>query len=93
MMTRARAILPLAVFLAAALPAWSRADDTADACRQLAVEDEVAPEDMNDYIAECLAVVQSDSAEEATDAMAQMDELAPESGEAPPVAPAPVAKP
>jgi len=38
--------------------------DTAEACRQMAAEDEVPPEDMEDYLAECMAVVESATPEE-----------------------------
>jgi uncharacterized protein Yka (UPF0111/DUF47 family) len=77
-MMRLLTTLPLALFLAAAFPVCSLADDTADACRQMAIDDEVAPEDMEDYIAECLAVVQSDSPEEAVEAMEQLEAITPD---------------
>jgi hypothetical protein len=94
-MTRSLSVLPFALFLAAAYPGLGRADDPADQCRKMAVEEEVAPEDMEDYIAECLAVVQSETPEDAADAMAPPDETAPEPGSAPDAAPvaAPVAAP
>ena len=83
-MTRSLSVLPLALFLAGAFPAVSLAEDMADECRKLAVEEEVAPEDMEDYIAECLAVVQSESAAEAADAMANLNEIVPEPEVGPP---------
>ena len=67
-MMRSRYVLPLAAFLAVGYPTLSLADATADECRKMAAEEEVAPEDMEDYIAECLAVVQSESSEEGTEA-------------------------
>lgn len=88
-MTRSLSVLPLALFLAGSFPVLSLAEDMADECRKLAVEEEVAPEDMEDYIAECLAVVQSESAEEAADAMANLNEIAPEPGATPPADGAP----
>jgi hypothetical protein len=87
-MMRSLSILPLALFLGAAIPASSRADETADECRKMAVEEEVAPEDLEDYIAECLAVIQSEGAEDAADAATPEEEAAPAAGSAPaPVAP------
>jgi hypothetical protein len=88
-MMRSLSVLPLALFLGAALPALSRAEEPADECRKMAVEEEVAPEDLEDYIAECLAVIQSEGSEDAADAMAPPDEAAPKPG----TAPAPVAAP
>lgn len=70
-MTRSMYYLPLALVLAAGSPTLCLAEDMAkdmvDECRKLAVEEEVAPEDMDDYIAECLAVIQSDAPEDAMD--------------------------
>ncbi len=86
-MTRLLSALPLALFLAAAFPVFSLAEDTADACRQMAIDDEVAPEDMDDYIAECLAVVQSDSPEEAGEAMEQLEAITTGTDAAPDPAP------
>ena len=63
-MTRLLSILPLAIVLTAGFPTLGRADDMADECRKLAAEEEVASEDMDDYIAECLAVIQSDTPED-----------------------------
>jgi hypothetical protein len=85
--------MPLAIFLAAAFPALSLADDPADECRKMAVEEEVAPEDLEDYIAECLAVIQSESPEEAAQAMDQQDQSAPEPASAPAASAPPVKKP
>lgn len=66
-MTRLLYCLPLALVLAAGPPTLCLAEDMVDECRKLAVEEEVAPEDMDDYIAECLAVIQSDVPEDAGD--------------------------
>ena len=63
-MTRSLYILPFAIALVVGSPTLCVADDMADECRKLAVEEEVAPEDMDDYIAECLAVIQSDAPED-----------------------------
>lgn len=75
-MMRSFYVLPLAALLAAGYPTLVPADDVAEQCRKLAAEDEVAPEDMDDYIAECLAVIQAESAEEAAEAMERMDAAA-----------------
>jgi hypothetical protein len=70
-MKRSLYCLPLALVLAAGAPSLCLAQDVAkdmlDECRKLAIEEEVAPEDMDDYIAECLAVIQSDVPEDAGD--------------------------
>jgi hypothetical protein len=79
-MMRSLSVLPLALFLGAAFPVLSRADDTADECRKMAVEEEVAPEDLEDYIAECLAVIQSEGSEDTADATQPEEEAAPEPG-------------
>lgn len=79
-MTRLLPVLPLAVCLAAAFPNLGFADDAADECRKMAMEEEVAPEDLEDYIAECLAVVQSESPDEAGEGMEEPEEMAPEEG-------------
>jgi hypothetical protein len=74
-MTRLLYILPFAIVLAVGSPTLCLADDMADECRKLAAEEEVAPEDMDDYIAECLAVIQSDSPEDLED-MENMEKMA-----------------
>ncbi len=84
-MMRSFYALPLAALLAIGCPTLSLADDTADQCRKMAAEEEVAPEDMEDYIAECLAVVQSESPEEGAAAMERLDSAASE--DAPAAAP------
>jgi hypothetical protein len=86
-MTRLLSALPLALFMAAAFPVFSLTDETADACRQMAIDDEVAPEDLEDYIAECLAVVQSDSPQEAEEAMEQIEAITSGTDAAPDPAP------
>jgi hypothetical protein len=88
-MMRSLYALPLAAVLAVGYPTLSLANETADQCRKMAAEEEVAPEDMEDYIAECLAVVQSESPEEGAVAMERLDSAA--SGDAP--ASAPTAQP
>ena len=54
-MKRSLYCLPLALVLAAGAPSLCLAQDVAkdmlDECRKLAIEEEVAPEDMDDYIA------------------------------------------
>jgi len=80
-MIRSLYILPLAAVLAVGYPPLSLADEMADQCRKMAAEEEVAPEDLEDYIAECLAVVQSESPEEGAAAMERLD--ADGSGETP----------
>lgn len=83
-MKRSLYCLPLALVLAAGSPALCLAQDMADECRKLAVEEEVAAEDMDDYIAECLAVIQSDAPEDASD-LEHMDATGPgEEGEGAP---------
>lgn len=98
LMKRSLCVLPLAALLVAGYPALVAADDMAEQCRKMAAEDEVAPEDMEDYIAECLAVVQAESAEDAAEAMDRMDSASTGDGEDPGAAPtptpaAPAAKP
>jgi len=88
-MMRSLYILPLAAVLAAGYPTLSPADETADQCRKMAAEEEVAPEDLEDYIAECLAVVQSESPEEGVAAMERLDAVS--SGEPPAAAQEPAA--
>jgi cobalamin biosynthesis protein CobT len=88
-MMRPLSVLPLALVLAASFPAASVAEDTADECRKMAVEEEVAPEDLEDYIAECLAVIQSESPEEAAQAMDRPDQIAPDAGKVPDAGKAP----
>jgi hypothetical protein len=78
-MTRSLSVLSLIALLAIALPLPSLADATEDECRRMAVEDEVAPEDLDDYIAECIAVVQSESADDAEQAMDRPDTDTPDS--------------
>jgi hypothetical protein len=56
-------LVPLALILAAAIPLPSLAN-TAEDCRKAAAEDEVAAEDLEDYLAECIAAIQSDSGDE-----------------------------
>ncbi|WP_295452946.1 hypothetical protein [uncultured Thiodictyon sp.] len=93
-MKRSLPVLPLAIFLAAGYPTLSLAEDTAAECRKMAAEEEVAPEDMEDYIAECLAVVQSETPEEAVTAMDKADAGAPGGAPATPQpAPTAAAKP
>ncbi len=88
-MMRSLYVLPLAALLAVGYPALVPADDMAEQCRKMAAEDEVAPEDMEDYIAECLAVVQAESAEDAAEAMERMDSAAAGDGGEPAATPAP----
>ena len=68
-MSRSRYVLPLAALLVTAYPVTTLADDAVDECRRMAAEEEVAAEDMEDYIAECLAVIQSAGSEDAAEAM------------------------
>ncbi len=56
-------ILPAVLFatsLIAAVPLPSLADSAAE-CRKMAAEEEVPAEDLEDYLAECMAVIESDS--------------------------------
>jgi hypothetical protein len=57
-------LVPLALLLAAAAPLPSLADSASE-CRQAAREDEVAAEDLEDYLAECMAAVDSESGDAA----------------------------
>jgi hypothetical protein len=52
--------IPLALILAASCPSPSLADSDEE-CRKMAAEEEVAAEDLEDYLAECMAVIDSDS--------------------------------
>ena len=53
-------VIPFALILAASVPLPSLAD-SAEECRQMAAEEEVPAEDLEDYLAECMAVVDSES--------------------------------
>ncbi|WP_295390354.1 hypothetical protein [uncultured Thiodictyon sp.] len=87
-------VLPLTLFLAAGYPTLSLAEDAAAECRKMAAEEEVAAEDMEDYIAECLAVVQSETPDEGAAAMDDADESGPGAApEMPQPAATPEAKP
>ncbi|AUB79982.1 hypothetical protein [Candidatus Thiodictyon syntrophicum] len=94
-MMRSLYALPLAALLAAGYPTLSLADETADQCRKMAADEEVAPEDMEDYISECLAVVQSESPDEGAAAMERLDAVAAGAAPAaqPPAPPAPTSAP
>jgi hypothetical protein len=92
-MMRSLSVLPLALILGSALPVLSRADETADECRKMAVEEEVAPEDLEDYIAECLAVIQSEGSEDTADTTPPEEEAAAEPGSVHAPAEAPGKKP
>lgn len=52
--------IPLALIVAAAAPLPGLADSAAE-CRKMAAEEEVSAEDLEDYLAECMAVIDSDS--------------------------------
>jgi hypothetical protein len=56
----------LALLLTLGLAAPSRADIEAD-CRAMAQEDEVPAEDLEDYIAECVAAADTEMPEEGED--------------------------
>ena len=75
-MKRSLYILPLALLLTTGYPPLTLADDAANECRKMAAEEEVAPEDMEDYIAECLAVVQSEVPGDAAAALENLQGLA-----------------
>jgi hypothetical protein len=64
----------LAGLLGLALAAPTLADVRED-CRKMAEEEEVPAEDMEDFIAECVAVVESDDPAEATEAMERLEAI------------------
>jgi hypothetical protein len=73
--------IPFALILAAAVPSPSFADSAAE-CRRMAEEEEVPTEDLEDYLAECMAVIDSDSPDAAaSEAPAPSDDLPPEDRE------------
>jgi hypothetical protein len=53
-------VIPFATILFATAPLPCLADSAAE-CQKMAVEEEVPAEDLEDYLAECMAVVDSDS--------------------------------
>ena len=59
-MKSALRVIPFAMILFAAVPLPCLADSAAE-CRKMAAEEEVPAEDLEDYLAECMAVVDSDS--------------------------------
>ena len=87
-------VLPLTLFLAAGYPTLTLAEDAAAECRKMAAEEEVPAEDMEDYIAECLAVVQSEAPDDAAAPMEDTDANGPGAApEMPQPAVSPAAKP
>lgn len=53
-------LVPIALLLGSVAPLPCQADSAAE-CRRMAVEEEVPAEDLEDYLAECLAVIDSES--------------------------------
>lgn len=73
---------PLCLFAALALLSPWAATEPAEDCRQMAVEESVPVEDLEDYIAECIAMMESDYPEEAEEYIPEPED--PEASEAPP---------
>ncbi len=62
-MNPALRVISIAMLLALAGPVPSFADTAAE-CRKMAAEEEVPAEDLEDYLAECLAVEDSEAPDE-----------------------------
>lgn len=73
-MTRTPITILLAALLGLALAAPTLAD-VRDDCRVMAEEEEVPAEDMEDFIAECVAVVEADDPAAASEAMERMEAI------------------
>lgn len=73
---------PLCLFAALALLSPWAAAEPAEDCRQMAEEESVPAEDLDDYIAECIAMMESDYPEEGEEYIPEPED--PDASEVPP---------
>lgn len=67
----------LGVLMLAAWVPWAAADPAED-CRQMAAEESVPVEDLEDYVAECIAMMENEYPEEAEEYIPDTEEPEPE---------------